>query len=66
MVENLTHEQTEQVLRFLLQRMGMDTRGELMAALPLAYIALHPHTVRTVVDKVQAAADRDAKLVEHR
>lgn len=40
--ENLSTEQTGSVMRFLLHRMSMDTRHELMAHLPVAYAALFP------------------------
>mgnify|MGYP001597785414 CR=1 FL=1 len=45
---NLTDEQLHQVIRFLLQRMGQDTRHDLMRHLPMAYIALYPNTARAV------------------
>lgn len=51
----LTHEQSDQVIRFLLHRMGLDTRGDLMRSLPMAYVALYPDTAPVVIDKVRAA-----------
>ena len=44
-----TEEQRDQVLGFLLRRMSQETRHELMAALPMAYVALYPGTTRAVV-----------------
>lgn len=54
-MDNLTTEQREQVLRFLLHRMPMDTRHALMRALPLAYVALYPDTETVVVAMVRDA-----------
>ena len=51
---NLTHEQYEQVIRFLLHRMGQETRHDLMRSLPMAYIALYPGTARAVSVAVRA------------
>jgi hypothetical protein len=48
-VENLTSEQSLYVLRFLLHRMGLDTRGALMAEMPVAYARLYPSVDPTVV-----------------
>ncbi len=60
MVENLTHEQTHAVLRFLLHRMGLDTRGALMAQMPVAYSALYPSVAPGILlDKVRAALPAD-------
>jgi hypothetical protein len=53
-VDGLSSEQTEQVLRFLLHRMSMDTRRSLMANLPQAYARLYPTvTAATLIDYVQ-------------
>jgi hypothetical protein len=54
-MENLTNEQHDQVLRFLLHRMPTDTRHELMRALPLAYAALHPAAAPAVIAMVRDA-----------
>ena len=45
---NLTDEQMQQVIRFLLHRMPQDTRHDLMRSLPMAYIALYPGTARAI------------------
>ena len=45
---NLTDEQMHQVIRCFLHRMGQDTRHDLMASLPMAYVALYPGTGRAV------------------
>jgi hypothetical protein len=52
---NLTDEQMQQVIRFLLQRMGLDTRHELMIHLPMAYLALYPSTGPAVLAKIRTA-----------
>jgi len=52
-MDNLTDEQREMVLRFLLHRMSMDTRHALMRSLPLAYVALHPETEAVVIAMVR-------------
>lgn len=52
---SLTHEQYEQVIRFLLHRMDQHTRGDLMRSLPMAYVALFPGTAAPVLAKVRAA-----------
>jgi hypothetical protein len=54
-MENLTTEQRDQVLRFLLHRMPMNTRHELMLALPMAYAALYPRTANAVLVRVRTA-----------
>jgi hypothetical protein len=54
-MDNLTNEQRDQVMRFLLHRMPMDTRHELMRALPLAYVALYSGTEAAVVAEVRDA-----------
>lgn len=61
MVENLKTEQLEQIARFLLHRMGPETRREMMAQLPIAYATLYPKTVNAVV---AAVADRCIDLVK--
>lgn len=50
----LTDEQLQQVIRFLLHRMGQDTRHDLMRNLPMAYVALYPGTARAVTVAVRA------------
>lgn len=52
-IDNLTDEQKDQVLGFLLYRMDLDTRGELMAHLPMAYVALYPSANHAVRDRVE-------------
>ncbi len=41
-VEHLTREESLSALRFLLARMDQETRGELMACLPVTYGRLYP------------------------
>lgn len=50
--DNLTDEQRDVVLRFLLHRMTMETRLELMRTLPVHYATLHPGTEAAVLAKV--------------
>lgn len=57
-MENLTDEQRDQVLRFLLHRMPMDTRHDLMLALPMPYVALYPTAADAVLVKVRSALAR--------
>jgi len=54
-MDNLTNEQRDMVLRFLLYRMPLDTRHALMRSLPLAYVALHPETEAVVIAMVRDA-----------
>ena len=54
-MENLKDEQRDQVLRFLLHRMPMTTRHELMLALPMAYAALYPSAANAVLVRVRTA-----------
>lgn len=54
-MKELTDEQRDQVIRFLLHRMGGDTRHDLMQSLPLAYVRLFPGTATTVINKVRDA-----------
>lgn len=54
MLENLTSEQRDTVLRFLLHRMPMDTRHELMRSLPMAYVKLYPTAGAEVVSMVRS------------
>lgn len=51
-VDNLTTEQTESALRFLLYRMGMDTRREMMAEMPVIYATLFPQAAMIAVGAV--------------
>lgn len=51
-IDNLTTEQRDLVLRFLLYRMKMDTRGEMMVHLPIAYATLYPAACPSVIEKV--------------
>lgn len=55
MIENLTDEQRNMVLRFLLYRMPMDMRREMMRALPLAYVKMYPDTAEAVRTAVTEA-----------
>lgn len=57
-MENLDTEQRDQVLRFLLHRMPMTTRHDLMLALPMAYTALYPRTADAVLVRVRTALAR--------
>lgn len=58
-IKNLSREQVETVLRFLLHRMGPETRQAFMAELPVAYARLYPTVApATIVDKVQEAIAR--------
>ena len=57
MIENLTDEQRDAMLRFLLHRMGPETRGALMAQQPVAYIALYPNTREAVLQRVATATE---------
>lgn len=54
-MDKLTEEQRDMVLRFLLNRMPMATRHELMRELPRAYVALYPDTEPVVVAMVRDA-----------
>ena len=54
-MENLTDEQRDMALRFLLHRMSLDTRHALMRSLPVAYVALYPDTEPVVVAMVRDA-----------
>jgi hypothetical protein len=54
-MDNLTDEQRDMVLRFLLHRMPMDTRHKLMRALPVAYVTLYPGTEEAVIAMVRDA-----------
>lgn len=54
-LENLTSEQRDTALRFLLHRMSMDTRHEMMRELPRAYVGLYPGTEDAVVAMVRDA-----------
>lgn len=54
-IARLSTERREQVLRFLLMRMSMDVRGELMAELPVAYVTLYPGTETAVLERVASA-----------
>jgi phage FluMu gp28-like protein len=59
-MDNLTYEQRDMVLRFLLRRMPMNTRHELMRTLPVAYLTLYPGTRHAVLEKVtQALRDKE-------
>lgn len=52
-LDGLTREQADAVLRFLLYRMDLDTRGALMAELPVAYARLYPSvSPTTVIERV--------------
>ena len=53
-VDQLTAEQGEQVIRFLLHRMTQDTRHALMRSLPMAYAAMYSGTDRAVILAVRA------------
>lgn len=61
--KNLTREQTDNVLHFLLTRMGVETRCALMAEMPVAYAGLYPSVSADVIlEKVRQAvqvADRE-------
>jgi hypothetical protein len=66
-MDNLTDEQRDMVLRFLLHRMPMDTRHELMRTLPVAYLTLYPGTRHAVLEKVTRALEtRKAPKMEQR
>lgn len=54
-MENLTVEQRDMVLHFLLYRMSLETRHALMRSLPLAYVALYPETKAVVITMVRDA-----------
>jgi hypothetical protein len=54
-MDNLTDEQRDMVLRFLLHRMPMDTRHELMRTLPVAYLTMYPGNRHSVLEKVREA-----------
>lgn len=60
-MDNLTREQAETALRYLLHRMPMDTRRAMMADLPTVYAALFP----SVENKTIVAAVR-VRLAENR
>lgn len=49
MIENLTAEQMGNVLRFLLYRMGPETRAALMAEMPVAYSRLYPSVETSIL-----------------
>lgn len=53
-MENLSTAQREMLLRFLLGRMGMETRRQFMTELPVVYAAMYP-TVQpeTIVEAVR-------------
>jgi len=57
-LHNLTDEERDMVLRFLLHRMSIDTRHALMRTLPLAYVSLYPGNGDTVMREVRAAVER--------
>jgi hypothetical protein len=57
-MDKLTSEQRDMVLRFLLHRMPMTTRHDMMRELPCAYVALHPDTEAVVVATVRDALAR--------
>jgi hypothetical protein len=55
-LDNLSREDTHTALRFLLYRMNADTRGVMMAQMPVTYMKLFPSVSTDVVlDKVRAA-----------
>lgn len=53
-MKNVTDEQRDMALNFLLHRMSQDTRHDLMRSLPMAYVALFPGTASAVVQAVHA------------
>lgn len=57
-VDNLTTEQRDEVLRFVLARMGPETRRELMAALPVPYVRMYPTTADVVFGAVREAIEK--------
>lgn len=69
-VDNLTTEQKEIALRFLLYRMGQDTRGEMMAAIPVIYRRLFPSVgldvlLIKVASAIDSGTDRGQSNVTH-
>lgn len=62
MIENLTPEQRDTMLRFLLHRVDTTTRVALMTELPIAYVTLHPESAKSVKSFVlQAIHDAGEK-----
>ncbi len=58
-IENLTTEQKDRALKFLLHRMGMDTRIALMAEMPVVYARLCTSVdSATIIRNVQEAIGR--------
>ena len=58
-IENLDQREKEEVLRFLLHHMSMETRGKLMAALPVPYAMMFPSvTSQTLHNHVRNEIDR--------
>lgn len=51
-LDRLTTEQKDQTIRFLLHRMGLETRGAFMAHLPIAYARLFGVDASAVTDMV--------------
>lgn len=57
----LTREQTEFALRFLLYRMGPETRAQFMADLPVVYARLYPSVdTDIIIGKTRAACEVQA------
>jgi hypothetical protein len=58
-VDALNSEQSSQALRFLLHRMGLETRGAMMAELPAVYAKLYPSVNPSIIlDKVRTRIGR--------
>lgn len=57
-VENLTGEQRDAMLRFLLHHMDLDLRGILMAEQPVAYVKLYPDARDAVLRRVATATEQ--------
>ncbi len=58
-IDNLTSEQRDRVLRFLLHRMQLDTRIALMAEMPVVYARIHTSVdTDTILRNVQEGIAR--------
>lgn len=59
-IENLSAFEKDALLRKLLHVMSQETRGEIMAEMPVIYTKLAPHTSRVVLERVAVRVDREA------
>jgi len=63
MVENLRSSERDAVLRFLLHYMPQETRGKLMAEMPVAYSKLFPTAKEATIRKVIGAIRPDLAVL---